>query len=37
MSYSLYPDVSDVVFSIPGYTVLHVVIWNLTGENVASS
>jgi len=30
MSYALYPDISDVVFSIPVYTVLHVVIWKLT-------
>jgi len=32
MSYALYRDVSDVVFSVPGYTVLHVVIWKLTKE-----
>jgi len=36
MSYALYPDVSDVVFSIPGYTVLNVVIWKLSREKMAS-
>jgi hypothetical protein len=36
MSYALYPDASDVVFSIPGCTVFHMVILKLTKEKVAS-
>jgi len=36
MSFALYPDVSAVVFSVAAYTVLHVVIWKLTREKMAS-
>jgi hypothetical protein len=32
----IYPDVSDIVFSVPGYIVLYVVIWKLTREIAAS-